>query len=314
MRITNETLMNNLKNNISRNYRRLNSSLIKSYTGKKQLRFSEDTISARTAMRSRERLDKLQQYGNNLDSARSWLEYTETSLSELNGVVERAYELSVYVSNGTKTEEDFQTVAKEFTQLRDAAVDILNSTYGERYIFGGYNTSVRPFEYNKDDGSLKYNGIELNNPTPDDEAKLELLKGQQINYGISDTSVLEVSISGVRCTGTGEDNLIASFDKILAALGNPGNFDDSCISDMQKHQTNVLTLVSEVGSKINRIDVTESKNRLDKSNYEKLLSASEDIDLEEAIMNYRSAEAIYQTTLSAGSKVIQPSLLDFINY
>lgn len=314
MRVTNEMLMNNFKDNIGRNYRRLNESLIKSYTGQKQLRFSEDTISARTAMRSRERLDKLQQYGNNLDSARSWLEYTETSLSELNEVVARAYELSVYISNGTKTPEDYQTVAKEFTQLRDAAVDILNTTYGERYIFGGYNTSSKPFEYNKDDGTLKYNGIGLNKPSADDEAKLKLLEGQQISYGISDTSVLDVSISGVRCTGTGEQNLISSFDKILKALENNDKFDDSCIDDMQNHQTNILTLISETGSKINRIDVTESKNKLDKSNYEKLLSASEDIDMEEAIMNYRNAEAIYQSTLSAGSKIIQPSLLDFIDY
>lgn len=313
MRVTNGMLSNNFRNNLSRNYQNLNSSLIKSYTGKKVLRFSEDTISSRTAMRSRERLSKLQQYENNMNNARSWFEYTESSLSELSGIVARAYELTVYAANGTKTPEDFQTISKEITQLRDAAVDILNTTYGDRYIFGGYNTSTQPFNYNKDTGELKYNGIGVTNPSNDDAAKLNLMKGQQISYEISENSVIEVSISGVRCTGIGDKNLIASFDKVLKSLTGPDGLDDSSISEMQEHQTNILTLVSEVGSKINRIDVTESKNSLDKMNYEKLLSASEDIDFEEAIMKYRNAEAIYQATLAAGSKIIQPSLLDFLN-
>ena len=38
----------------------------------------------------------------------------------------------------------------------------------------------------------------------------------------------------------------------------------------------------------------------------------EDIDTAEVIMQYKTAESVYMAALSTGSKIIQPSLLDFL--
>jgi flagellar hook-associated protein 3 FlgL len=43
-----------------------------------------------------------------------------------------------------------------------------------------------------------------------------------------------------------------------------------------------------------------------------MLSKIEDVDYAEAITRLKSEESIYQATLAASSKIIQPSLMDFL--
>ena len=58
--------------------------------------------------------------------------------------------------------------------------------------------------------------------------------------------------------------------------------------------------------------MTEAK--LDDLNvsYEELLSENEDVDIGEAYIKYTEADLLYQASLSATSKVLGNSLLDFI--
>ncbi|MBP1757729.1 MAG: Bacterial flagellin C-terminal helical region, partial [Firmicutes bacterium] len=51
----------------------------------------------------------------------------------------------------------------------------------------------------------------------------------------------------------------------------------------------------------------------DTLNYNTLKSSIEDVDTTEVIMQYKIAEASYESALSAGSKIIQPSLVDFLD-
>ena len=41
-------------------------------------------------------------------------------------------------------------------------------------------------------------------------------------------------------------------------------------------------------------------------------SDAEDVDMADVIMYLKMAEAVYQAALSAGARVIQPSLMDFL--
>ena len=41
-------------------------------------------------------------------------------------------------------------------------------------------------------------------------------------------------------------------------------------------------------------------------------SNAEDVDFAEVIMNQKMAEAVYQASLAAGARIIQPTLMDFL--
>lgn len=63
---------------------------------------------------------------------------------------------------------------------------------------------------------------------------------------------------------------------------------------------------------MNRLNLTKSRLTEQKTNFTKLKSENEDIDLEEVVISYTAAELVYNASLTAASKVVQQTLLDFL--
>lgn len=84
------------------------------------------------------------------------------------------------------------------------------------------------------------------------------------------------------------------------------------IGQMQGYQDQVSNAKADVGNRQIRLDLTKTRLTEQKTNFTDLKSQNEDIDLEEIVVTYTSAELVYQAALSAASKVVQQSLLDFL--
>jgi len=84
------------------------------------------------------------------------------------------------------------------------------------------------------------------------------------------------------------------------------------ITSSTKEQDRVNTAVADLGSRYVRLELTENRLSSQKVDFEDLLSKNEDTDLVETVIKYNSAESIYNASLSAASKVIQNTLLDFL--
>ena len=75
----------------------------------------------------------------------------------------------------------------------------------------------------------------------------------------------------------------------------------------------VLDVRSNVGTRAIRLETTDNRLQDQELSFTKLLSEVEDADLAEALTRLATYEANYQAALMAGSKIIQPSLLDFLS-
>lgn len=84
------------------------------------------------------------------------------------------------------------------------------------------------------------------------------------------------------------------------------------ITWMQDHQENIDIAIADIGNRMTRLDLTKTRLESQKTNFTDLKSSNEDIELEEVIVNYSSAELVYNASLTAASKVVRQSLLDFI--
>lgn len=310
MRITNAMIVNNFMNNMNRNLARMDKLQGQIGTMKKNARVSDDPIGVATSMMARARLMKIDQYAANVANAKTWTTQSETALSEMNEMLKRIEELHITSANGTNSEESRTAIAQEVEQMRDQILTSLNYTYGDRFIFGGYNTDHAPFVYNG--GELYYDGVPLINQTPGDIANANVLQAQQIEYELIEGIKLDVSMSGVRVIGMGDKNIIGIIDKYIAELKSPSTPPVDYITELQKSQTHILSLMSEVGGKQNRLDLMEDRYSIDDLNYSALLSVMEDIDLESTTTEFKMAECVYQAALSMGARIIQPSLLDFL--
>ena len=99
--------------------------------------------------------------------------------------------------------------------------------------------------------------------------------------------------------------------KELAEEEMTNSFEDA-VGLMQDYQQQVSLAKADLGNRRTRLELTRTRLTEQKTNFAELKSNNEDIDLEEVVINYSSAELVYNASLSAASKVVRQSLLDFI--
>ena len=83
------------------------------------------------------------------------------------------------------------------------------------------------------------------------------------------------------------------------------------ITENEQELLNVAT--ADLGGRYKRLQLTESRLSDQQVDFEELLSNNEDADLVDTIIKYSAAETVYNSSLSAASKLVQTSLLDFLN-
>ena len=310
MRVTNNMLLDNYLNNLYSNLSNMNKLQTQVEKGKRITKLSDDPVGVISSMQCRVKLYKIDQYRDNISRAQAWLQQTETSVLEMNEIIKSAYETTVNISSDYMTAEDKSAAAELIGQLRDHVVTIGNSKAGDKYIFGGYNVTTTPFAVDTA-GQVLYNGLDLSNAA---DPALISENEQMIEYEIGYTMNAQVSITGTKLLGMGEDNIYNVLDGLYNALktnGSAAEIDDY-IDKLQASQSHVLALEAEIGGRVNRIELVANRYDEDFINYTELKSNIEDVDYAEAIMNYKMAESVYMSALQIGANIIQPSLVDFL--
>lgn len=310
MRVTNGMVMNNFLGNINRNMSLMDMYQNQLASGHRITRLSDDPMGIMSVLDAKSKLRKLDMHNSSIGEAKSWLTQTETSLTEMNDVIVKLYETSVSAVNGTMSDADRENVNELVEQLRGHVVQLGNSTYGGRYIFGGYNTTSQPFTYDAA-GTLLYNGVDL---VTAGAATVDALKAQVINYSTGVNVTTSVSLNGVDLMGSGANNLDKILGDFVTALDTSDtNALETIMGQLQGKQQEVLSMLADVGGRANRLEMMNSANEDYELNYTEILSNVEDVDQVQATMDYKMAEAVYRSALAVGARVITPSLLDFLS-
>ncbi|HEY8361935.1 MAG TPA: flagellar hook-associated protein FlgL, partial [Tissierellaceae bacterium] len=72
------------------------------------------------------------------------------------------------------------------------------------------------------------------------------------------------------------------------------------------------SITSEIGARINRLNLTENKLEDQLLTLKELLSYNEDVSLPDALMRLAIEENVYRASLGVSARIIQPSLMDFL--
>ena len=305
MRITNNMLMNNMINYIGNNLTRMNKYQSQMATGKKIQVPSDDPVVAARALKLRTDVAEIDQYQKNVKDAQSWLDMTEDSLAKIGEVLQRARELTVQGANGTTTPEDTQKIGSEVKQLRSQLIQLGNSTYAGRYIFSGYKTDKKLL----DEATGEF---AINVATALENIKYEIGIGDDININVAGGDLFNDGGEADSSSGT-PGKLIDDFDKLITALDAGDNATvGNMLANIDDDMNNVLRIRADVGARTNRLELSSNRLDSDITNFTKLMSENEDVDIAETIINLQNEQNVYRASLAGGAKIIQPSLVDFL--
>lgn len=285
-------LLRNLNNNMGR-MDRLQDQLS---TGRRINKPSDDPVGISFSMRYRSELSVNNQYQRNVDSATSWLTYTDKMLDQAGQVLQRVRELAVQGANGTNSEESLKSMKSEVEQLYDQMVSIGNSKFNGKYVFNGERTDVIPFP-NGDDA--------MNAVTDTADVQFEI--GLGVKMAINKTA------NDVFGSPGESDNIFRVLKDLVKSLDTQDKEGTGkAIESIDTRMNKFLEQRADIGAKTNRIELAEDRLKDIDLNLQTLQSKTEDADMAKVITSLKMDENVYQASLSAGAKLIRPSLIDFL--
>ena len=75
---------------------------------------------------------------------------------------------------------------------------------------------------------------------------------------------------------------------------------------------NIVNARAELGARMNRLELVENRLSEQEVIATQTMSQNEDIDYAKAITELITQESLHRAALSAGARIIQPSLVDFL--
>jgi flagellar hook-associated protein 3 FlgL len=310
MRITSNMVTSDFLKNLNTNLNSLTKYQEEVSTGRALTSISDDPEKLIASMNARTQLNKISQYKSSINTAITWLDQTDTSVSQLNDVIKKAYTTTVQASNGTLTSDDKRALAEQIAQLRDQVVTIANSQSSDKYIFAGYNVNKAPFTTDGS-GNIYYNGIDLTDST---NPALVAMGSQSIGYEVGSNTKINVSITGTELLGTGSGNIYTVLNGLYKALNSDADSGSisAYISQIQGCQSGVQVVQGKIGGLTNRLEMLKDVYTNSELNYTKQKSDAEDADIADAYTRYSAAQTVYNAALKVGTEILQQTVLDYL--
>ncbi|WP_372813662.1 flagellar hook-associated protein FlgL [Paenibacillus sp.] len=301
IRVTQGMLNNQLLRNINTNLNRINVHQNQLSTGRTINKASDNPVGISFSLRYRSELSANDQFESNIDTAISWLEFTDTMLNQATSVMQRTRELAVNASNGTNPQAALDAIKSEVEQLYSQMVTIGNSEFNGKYVFNGQLTDKPPYK----ESTAGTDAIDTG------EIKFDVGAGVRVTANITGDKVFGMP-DDPNAPGT-NDNIFVIMKDMVKALES-GNFDgiQKSLGRLDKQNDVFLEARADVGARLNRIELAQQRLQDISINLQTLQSKTEDADVSEVITNLKTDENVYQASLSVGAKIISATLVDFI--
>lgn len=168
---------------------------------------ADDPVGASRLLQLGQQASMLDQYKTNTSTIKATLAQTESVMTSITNVLQRAKELAIGANNAGYTDADRQSNASELGQIEEQLLSLMNSQdENGKYIFSGSKGDTVPFTRNSD-GTYSYNGdqVTLNLPVGDSMSMATNSTGWEVFQQAINTSRTQV-------TGSMNDGLVTLSD------------------------------------------------------------------------------------------------------
>jgi flagellar hook-associated protein 3 FlgL len=264
-------------------------------SGKRISKPSDDPFGLSRTLSARTDLDLTAQWQRNITVATDDLGLSESLLTNLGDLLQRAEELATQGANGALTAQARNQIALEVERLLTEAIAIGNSSFGGRYLFAGHQTGSPPF--------------------------VEDVPGAPtvVNYLGDDGAIArEIGASGERVqTNIIGDDLFSPVYATLIKLRDDLQADDQAAvnagsGDVADALDRVLEYRGDIGAKMRQAEQARTRLEDGELRLQSLIAQFEEADLAESLVQLQMRDTALNAALGAAGMTLSTSLLNFL--
>ncbi len=352
MRIADKMQYNQVTSNVQKNRSDMSQLQDQAATQKRVTKPSDDPLAAARVLSTRTEVRGNEQFLRNIQNAKSFLEFSDQSLGELTEALVRAKEIAVSQAGDTGANSQTRLMSSaEIGQIYNQAIQIGNRKMGERFVFSGYNTQTQPFnqegKYFGDDGDIKVythkdSFITMNLPgqrvflgqglggdgtvrpdhvlpqTTEELKDLQLNEEQRRDFN-KEKEEEHVQVRRLASMNNRDVDLSRGVNIFSVLKGlevslktNDKEGIQGVLDVLDQGISQVVYARSEVGSRV--IAINNTLDSVQKATVDQRIISSqlEDADVFQVMSDINKTDSTLKATLETSSRLVQPSLLDFI--
>ncbi len=246
-----------------------------------------------------------EQYARNIDNGIGWLSTVDTAIGTATDSLRRARDLTVQGANtGAMSPAAREAIAIELEGIRDALLSQANGRYLGRSVFAGTSDAATAFNGAAGTPPYAFNGAAAGT------VERRIATDTTVRVDADGAGVFGVGAWDAAGPGTG-GSVFGLLDQIAADL-RAGLDVRERLNDIDTRMDAMLSERAAVGTRYGMLESAQKTNAMAVVELKGQIAAVEDIDLAEVIVELQSQEVAYQAALGATSRVLQPSLLEFL--
>jgi len=271
--------------------------LLQISTGKRVNAPSDDPMAAAALVQNHSRSDLADQYTQNGNTVLGIVQTADSVLSSVASEVSQAISVGVEGANGTLSDANRETLAKQVAGTLESVVSQANTTYRGIHLFAGTATTTVPFTASSAAPSgYQYNGNSNVN-------LVAIGDGYQVRVNVPGDQIFQQS--GADLLGSLQQLVSTLRGGDTAAIGTATNQ----LRQALDHLNQQRAFYGDVANQIKTQETFLQNETVDIQSEENSLVG---VDLAAAATNLNQAQTATQATLAATARVLQVNLLDYL--
>jgi flagellar hook-associated protein 3 FlgL len=272
-------------------------------SGRKINKPSDDPLGIGRVLDYRQTIASIEQYQSNIQSGKTHLDVIEANLDLVDNLLQVVRSLAETEVAGTTASR--QLAAEDLKSIYDQVLDLANSKLNDNYLFSGYQHKTAPFSRDDtqittfDQFTVTYNG-----------------DAGDVQFIVADNAKVTMDADGrplFHDAASGGINIFDAMRDLMVGLENDDTLVISAQSDvLNQARTQIKNIRSANAAIIYQLTTTENHWESYKPKIEDLLGEEETADMTQAVLELRSLELAYESTLATAANIIQPGFLSFL--
>lgn len=294
MRVTELNMVNSFLNSVSVSRAKIDKLNHQLSSQKKINSMSDDPTGATSVLRLKNKLTENEQYQANITFVDGMMNTTANSLDSAADLFNRVSE-TISRSSSVGTGGDLSAFAVSMHQMFEELMQIANTSFNGKYIFGGTETKDLPYTFD-----TASNSVVMNPNGVSGSIKLDVAPQIQEPSNISGAeafdgkAAMDAILNAYTALASGTVPTVAQQNAITAAANR------------------INTSSVKAGTTLNRIEAFQMQLESQNTSLHSIMSKVQDTDVAQAIVELQHQQTILDTSLKIGAQVIPKTLVDFL--